>query len=288
MRPSLESLRTLAECVRLGSFAAAAESLFLTPAAVSLRIRTLERELGKLLFVRRGPRTTPTDAALALAARIDRAMAEIDEALGEFQGARPLVRMTAPPSFAARWLAPRVARYQSEHPGVAIELDVSTDMRTRDMFDVAVRTGAGVWPGLEARALFPVDLTPMLSPALLGDDRLAEPADLLRFALLPHPHWPRWLRETGCADDRQARYGPIEYPSHELNADAALAGEGVALLPRSLFRPLLDTRGLVAPFDHVLAETDWHFAVLHAGETRPEPAEVVAWLTSQVALDRSA
>jgi len=288
MRPSLESLRTLAECVRLGSFAAAAESLFLTPAAVSLRIRTLERELGKALFVRTGPRVTPTDAAVALAARIDRAMAEIDDALGEFLGARPVVRMTAPPSFASRWLAPRVAQYQSEHPGVAIELDVSTDVRGRGTFDVAVRTGEGLWPGLAAHPLFPVDLTPMLSPALAADHRLASSADLLQFALLPHPHWPRWLREAGCADDRQARYGAIEYPSHELNADAALAGEGVALLPRSLFRGLVEQGRLAAPFDHVLAEADWHFAVLHEGETRPEPAEVVAWLTAQVALDRGA
>jgi LysR family glycine cleavage system transcriptional activator len=286
MRPSLESLRTLAECVRVGSFAAAAETLFLTPAAISLRIRTLERDLGKILFVRSGPRVTPTNAAIALAARIDRAMDEIDAALGEFRGARPLIRVTAPPSFASRWLAPRVAQYQSDNPDVAIELDVSTDLRSRDTFDVAVRTGAGVWPGLRAQALFPVDLTPMLSPALAGDRRFARPSDLLKFALLPHPDWPQWFHEAGDVDEGQFRYAAIEYPSHELNAEAALAGEGVALLPRSLFQPLLARRKLVAPFDHVLAEADWHFALLHDRETRPEPATLVAWLQAQAQLDR--
>jgi LysR family glycine cleavage system transcriptional activator len=83
-RPSLESLRVLGECVRLGSFAAAAETLLLTPAAVSMRMRTLEQELGKALFVRKGPRVTPTDDAIALVARVDRALGEIDLALDAF------------------------------------------------------------------------------------------------------------------------------------------------------------------------------------------------------------
>lgn len=286
MRPSLESLRIFAECVRSGSFAAAAENLFLTSAAVSLRIRTLERELGKALFVRRGPKVTPTAAALALAARIDRAIGEIDFALGEFHRAGPLIRITAPPSFASRWLVPRLARYQSDNPDVAIELDVSMDIRSKDAFDVAIRTGTGFWPGFEARALFPVDLTPMLSPALADRRRFAQASDLAGLVLLPHPAWPQWLQETGGASDLQFRYSTIEYPNHELNADAAVAGEGVALLPRSLFETMLQDHKLSAPFDHMLAD-DWHFALLHDGETRREPAAFVDWLRAEVELDRS-
>ncbi|TKR33314.1 LysR family transcriptional regulator [Luteimonas gilva] len=280
MRPALESLRIFAECVRCGSFAAAAESLFLTPAAVSLRIRTLEKELGKALFVRRGPRVEPTNAALALAARIDRAIGDIDSALGEFHRAGPLIRITAPPSFASRWLAPRLARYQAEHPDVAIELDVSMDIRPKDAFDVAIRTGTGSWPGFDARALFPVDLTPMLSPALAGRRNFAQASDLAERVLLPHPAWPRWLQEAGRANDVPFRYSTIEYPNHELNADAAMAGEGVALLPRSLFEASLEDRKLLAPFDHVLAD-DWHFALLHDGETRREATAFVDWLSAE-------
>ncbi|HJR74082.1 MAG TPA: LysR substrate-binding domain-containing protein [Luteimonas sp.] len=283
MRPSLESLRILAECVKAGSFAAAAERLFLTPAAVSLRIRTLERELGKALFMRRGPRVAPTGAAIELAAQIDRAIAEIDGALGEFRDARPLVRVTAPPSFASRWLAPRLVHFQAAHPDVAIELDVSVDLRPKDAFDVAVRTGNGSWPGFDARPLFPVDLTPMLSPAMAGRHRLARASDLERFVLLPHPGWPRWLRETGhVEDDRSFLYSAIEYPSHELNADAAAAGAGVALLPRSLFRSVQAERKLLAPFDHALAE-EWHFVLLRGGERRPEAIAFSQWLCFEAA-----
>ena len=280
-RPSLESLRILAECVRSGSLAAAAGTLALTPAAVSLRIRTLEQALGKPLFVRRGPRAIATDDAIALATRIDQALGEIDLALEAFHQARPVIRVTAPPTFASRWLAPRVERYQADNPDVAIELDVSTDLRSRKGFDIAVRTGSGPWPGWTSHPLFPVDLTPMLQPDLAARHHLVRPSDLERLILLPHPDWPRWLREAGTSDDDRFRFGVVEYPSHELNADSALAGRGVALLPRSLFKPMLDDGRLVAPFAHALVDADWHFALSHEEETRPGPADFVAWLLSQ-------
>jgi LysR family glycine cleavage system transcriptional activator len=269
--------------VRSGSFAAAADRLCLTAAAVSLRIRTLEQDLGTALFVRKGRRATPTSAAITLAKRVDRAIGEIDTALNEFHGARPVVRVTAPPSFTSRWLAPRIARYRSEHPDVAIELDVSTDLRSNDAFDVAVRTGPGSWRGLRAHPLFPVDLTPMLSPSLADPRSLARPSDLEQLTLLPHPDWPRWFQEADGAAERRLRYAAIEYPSHELNAEAALAGEGVALLPRSLFGSMLEDGTLAAPFDHVLQGADWHFVAVHDDEMRPAPTTFLAWLRAQAA-----
>jgi len=280
-RPSLESLRILGECVRSGSFAAAAQTLFLTPAAVSLRIRTLEQDLGKPLFVRRGPRATATDDAIALAARVDRALDDIDLALKAFHDARPVIRITAPPSFASHWLAPRLERYQADNPRIAIELDVSTDLRSGSGFDVAIRTGGGPWPGWTSHRLFPVDLTPMLRPDLVARHRIVQPSDLERLILLPHPDWPLWLSEAGAPADRRFQFGTVDYPSHELNANAALAGQGAALLPRSLFKPMVDDGRLAAPFDHALADADWHFALLHEREVRQEPADLVAWLLSE-------
>jgi len=287
-RPSLESLRILAACVRSGSFAAAAQTLFLTPAAVSLRIRTLEQDLGAPLFVRRGPRATATAEAIALATRIDRALGDIDLALEAFRRLRPPIRITAPPTFAARWLAPRLEQYQAAHPDLAIELDVSTDLRSGNGFDVAIRTGSGPWPGWRSQPLFPVDLTPMLAPDQAARHRIVQPADLARCLLLPHPDWPRWLREAGAPDVGGFQFGAVDYPSHELNADAALAGRGVALLPRSLFKPMLDAGRLVAPFAQALVDADWHFALLHAEEARQEPADLAAWLLSQARTSESA
>ena len=282
-RASLESLRVLGECVRSGSFAAAAEKLYLTPAAVSLRIRTLEQELGKELFVRKGRRVTPTADAIALATRVDDALGEIDLALDEFQDARPTIRLTAPPTFATRWLAPRVEQYQSDNPRVAIEVDVSTDLRSKDNFDIAIRTGNGMWPGWRSHALFPVDLTPMLSVDLARGRSLRLASELAPFVLLPHPDWARWLREAGVGEDERFQYAGVDYPNHELNAQAALTGKGVALLPRRLYLPLVNEGRLVAPFDHTISDPLWHFALLHDGEVRPEPIDLLAWLRSQVA-----
>ena len=280
MRPALESLRVLEACVSAGSFARAAERLFLTPAAVSLRIRTLEAELEQPLFVRKGRRVTPTAAASALAARVGEALAGIVEALDEFQAAVPPLRVTAPPTFSSRWLAPRLA---GSHPpgGYSVELDVSTDIRACDAFDVAIRTGGGGWAGLDEFPLAPVEVTPMLAPSLLATRSLVAPEELAEFQLLPHPDWEPWFTKAGCKAPQSLRFAPVDYPTHELNANAALAGAGVALLSPSLFRPFLTAGVLIAPFSCVLRGPAWHFALRRTGDSRAAPQLFCEWLRQQ-------
>jgi len=280
MRPSLESLRVLEACVSAGSFARAAERLFLTPAAVSLRIRTLEAELGQPLFVRAGPRVVPTAAASVLASRIREALVGITGALDEFQAATPPLRLTAPPTFASRWLAPRLAHYTGPEASV-IELDVSADMRDPDAFDVAIRTGRGGWAGLEEHRLAPVEITPMLAPSLLGMRTLAAPEALADFELLPHPDWERWFRQAQCEIPQRLQFAAIDYPTHELDASAALAGTGVALLSPLLFRPLLAAGLLIAPFPFVLSGPAWHFALMRTNDSRQAPRHLCTWLCEQ-------
>jgi len=280
MRPSLESLRVLEACVSAGSFARAAERLFLTPAAVSLRIRSLEAELGQALFMRSGRRVVPTAAASVLASRIREALAGITGAIDEFRAAIPPLRLTAPPTFAARWLAPRLARYPAPGTGL-VELDVSSELRDPHAFDVAIRTGRGGWSGLEEFPLVPVEVTPMLAPALLDGRVLSSPGELADFELLPHPDWERWFVEAQCGAPRRLRFVAVDYPTHELDANAALAGAGVALLSPSLFRPLLAEGRLIAPFPHILSGPAWHFALVRADDTRPAPRHLCAWLCEQ-------
>ncbi|WP_313791075.1 LysR family transcriptional regulator [Neorhizobium turbinariae] len=90
----------------VGSFAGAADRLALTPAAVSLRIRSLEAELGQPLFTRVGRRVVPTPAAVALAGSVRKALNDINNALDRFQARTTPLRVTVPPTFASRWLAP--------------------------------------------------------------------------------------------------------------------------------------------------------------------------------------
>jgi LysR family glycine cleavage system transcriptional activator len=280
MRPSLESLRVLEACVSAGSFARAAERLFLTPAAVSLRIRTLEAELGQPLFERVGRRVVPTAAAAVLAGRVHEALSGIADALADFQAATPPLRLTAPPTFASRWLAPRLARYVSPVPS-SIELDVSADVRDAQAFDVAIRTGRGGWAGLDEYRLTPVEVTPMLAPSLIGARTLDDASALAGFELLPHPDWGRWFAAAHCETPAGLRFASVDYPTHELDANAAVAGLGVALLSPSLFESLLASGQLIAPFSCVLSGPAWHFALVRADDARLAPRQLCAWLHEQ-------
>jgi len=277
MSPSLESLRILETCVSCSNFARAAERLHLTPAAVSLRIRALEVELGERLFVRNGPRVIPTPAAEKLAAGIRLGLTEITSALREFHDEAPKLRVTAPPSFAARWLAPRLAN----QPVGSIELDVSKELRAPGAFDVAIRTGREPWPGLTSHRLFPVRLTPLLSPALALERELSTPSDLTHLTLLPHPEWPRWFELALGAVPKELVFAKVDYPSHELNVDAARSGQGVALVPPEFFTQLMEQGELLAPFEFVLDGPDWHYALIRENDDRPAPRAFCRWLCEQ-------
>jgi len=268
-------------CVRLGSFAAAADRLALTPAAVSLRIRSLEAELGQQVFTRAGRRVVPTPAAMTLADAVRSALDDISTALDQFRAGVTPLRVTAPPTFASRWLAPRLSGYQATG-GAKFELDISSDLRDPTGFDVAIRTGRGGWDGLDEYPLAPVDVTPMLSPALLGERALATPADLADFDLLPHPDWGKWFARAEREMPGDLRFAAVDYSIFELIANAAMGGLGVALLSPTLFRPLLASGQLVAPLATVLEGPDWYFALVREGDQRPAPRDFCTWLSDEI------
>ncbi len=111
--PSLDSLRVLGACARHGNFSRAASELKITPTAVSQRMRALEAELGVKLFMRHGPKLTTTDRAKALGQRIDQALTLMRTAVDDCRRVRQPLRVTCAPTFAARWLMPRLATYHS-------------------------------------------------------------------------------------------------------------------------------------------------------------------------------
>nr|WP_137152445.1 LysR family transcriptional regulator [Devosia sp. FKR38] len=280
MRPSADSLRIFEMCVRTGSFAAAAERLALSPAAVSLRIRTLEAELGQPLFLRLGRKAVPTPEAVTLAHSVRTALDDIAAALDSFQAGSAPLRVSLPPTFAARWLAPRLPDYRAKG-GHAIALDISSDLREPDQFDLAIRTGRGGWDGLEEWPLLPVDATPMLAPALLGSRRLAAPGDLAAFDLLPHPDWVHWFAHCGTGMPPDLRFAAVDYSLFELIAQAAVRGQGVGLLSPTLFAAELADGVLVAPFASVVRGPDWYLAVMRKGDQRPGPQAFRRWLCGQ-------
>jgi LysR family glycine cleavage system transcriptional activator len=276
--PALDSLRFLEAGVRHANFTRAAAELGVTPAAVSLRIRDLEAELGVTLFRRSGPAVTPTEAGAALAGRMAQALGLIRSAVDDCRGAAEPLRVTAVPTFAMRWLTPRLAAYHALPDAVPIRLDVSAELRPADGFDIAIRTGHGDWPGFEATALMPVEATPMLSPALAAG--LSSPADLAGLPLLPHDGWRRWFQEAGV-EVPGLRFYADDYPTHELDAAAAIEGAGVALLSPLLFGALLRDGKLVRPFPHVIRGPGAHHVLLQPGEARPMVLRFRDWLEDE-------
>lgn len=278
--PSLESLRILEACVRHANYTRAAAELAVTPTAVSLRMRDLEKDLGVVLFRRSGPRVTPTEAGVALARRMARALTIVRAAVDECRGGVEPLRVSAAPTLATRWLAPRLARYHALPGAVPIQLDVSAELRAGVAFDVAIRTGHGEWLGLEATRLMPVEITPMLSPGLASRIDLSSPAGLTALPLLAHDDWPRWFHEAGVTAS-DLRFYADDYPTHELDASAAVEGAGAALLSPTFFRSLIAEGKLVQPFTHVVRGPAAHWAVVRAGEARPAVIAFVDWLAGE-------
>jgi LysR family glycine cleavage system transcriptional activator len=247
----LESLRVLAACVRHGNFSRAADELAITPTAVSQRMRALEGQLGVKLFGRHGPKLIVTERAVALAAGVEQALALMRTAVDGCRLARPPVRVTCAPTFAACWLLPRLATYQALAGADAIELDAGQGLSPAGSFDVAIRSGSGPWPGYRATRLLAEQGTPMFSPRLHGGPAPLSVDDLLQLPLIPDPRWPAWFQAAGRPDARPG-FVATRFPNYELEARAAVQGLGVALLSSVLFADLCERGELIAPFATVV------------------------------------
>lgn len=299
--PPLNPLRTFEVAARHLSFTRAAEELFVTAAAVSHQIKTLEESLGVVLFVRQPKLLELTKAGKAYLPGIQRAFKQMADATHQLhlRGNPTTLKINVPPTFAVKWLVPRLVRFLKEHP--TIDLKVSTSVQSvdfdREGFDLAVRYGRGVYPGLHAELCLPVEVFPVCSPALLQDEHpLRVPDDLRHHTLLhddstyadvSNPNWEMWLRHAGV-EGVDATRGPSFWPSH-LVINAAIDGLGVALAKKNWVEKDLEEGRLVRPFDISLPVEFSYFLVYP--ESRADDRLIttfVDWVRSEVAKDTAA
>jgi len=199
---TLTAFRSVAE---LENLRAAADVLHLTHSAVSQQIRGLEERLGVSLFERRGRRVVLNPAGQALLRSVQAALSLLDDgvqAAAAAAGGESLrLRVTVLPSFANRWLLPRIGRWRERHPTLQLEIDASfsTIDLQREGFHAAVRQGKGPWPGLESERLFeqpPIIVvgSPSAARRLLG----AQPEAIAREPLLGGSDlWKDWFAAAG-------------------------------------------------------------------------------------------
>lgn len=289
--PPLAAIRVFESAARHLSFTRAAEELGMTQAGVSYQIKILEERLGAALFLRRPRALELTALGLRLAAPTVQAFDTLRSAYAEPSGRAATLSITTPVTLSGNWLAERLGRFQMENPDLTLRLDASDRMIdfNRDDFDLAIRFGAGEWPGLISHRLFDFEITPMLSPSLLKGAPMTSPADLARLPRLDpnDPNWSLWLTLAGVTDQLcNPRQAPdLGTQIHE--ARAAIAGQGVAMLTPRFFRYELATGSLIQPFPLTAGNGKAYWLVYpEPRRNRPAIRAFRQFLLSEAAADR--
>jgi LysR family transcriptional regulator, glycine cleavage system transcriptional activator len=280
--PPLNAIRVFEAASRNASFTAAAAELAVTQGAVSRHVAALEAWLGIKLFARnlRGIALTPKGVVYARIVRS--ALDQLDYGTRQLKDEpdQRLLRLKVPPTFAIRWLAPRLAQFHARNRNLELQITTShhaVDFNREDV-DACIHSGTAPLPDAHCHRLFGEVVLPVCCPALLArDPPLVTPRDLARHVLISSLHrprdWPTWSAAAGIADV-DGNNG-IRVENSALAYQAAIDGLGVAIAQRSFVDDDLRNGRLVAPFTlQVPADGSYYFAY---PEGRPKPPRVGAF-----------
>jgi len=302
------ALRVFESAARHLSFKEAAEELFITPAAVSQQIKVLEHQLGVKLFNRYSRGLTLTDEAITALPVLTEGFEKIIDAVQLIRSVHETAALTVwmAPSFAAKWLVPRLHRFKQAHPGIDLNIsanpaliDSNTSSKTipvdnfrRDNVDLAIRFGKGKYPGCRIDKLFSVFAIPLCSPELLrGNHPLRRPEDL-RFHTLLHddtvyegrPDWETWLAAADVSNV-DSSHG-IHFNHVSLALTAAIDGQGVVLSMKALASDDIAAGRLVIPFDIALPlEYAYYLITLEDIADHPHTSIFREWLIREARLE---
>jgi len=284
------ALRAFESAARHLSFSRAADELSVTHSAISHQVRHLEERLGRALFVRTNRGVVLTEAGQTLlpvlADSFDRISATLEGLVENHD--RGGVNVTTTPTFAAKWLIPRLADWSREHPDIPVHLDPTLEFSdlAGGAADIAVRCGTPPWDGVEADELSSIHLTPLCNGALaarLGRD--PKPSDMLGLPLIHADieghevgeEWRIWF--AGAAVAVPAALGGLSFRDPNLALQAAIDGLGVAVGYLELAAPDLADGRLVRPYAQTARHPFSYYAVYRSERLRePSLAAFRAWL----------
>ena len=289
--PPLNALRAFEAAGRYLSFTGAAEELLVTQSAVSRHVGALEDWLGVKLFFRRQRGIELTARGEAYFRALSSSLDQIDHATRRVRdnADETLLRLKLPPTFALRWLAPRLARFKALHPQIEMQITTSHnpgDFEREDV-DVFVHSEFGAPSGDGYRRLFGEVLMPVCSPRFLENGPpLREPADLAGHVLLSSTNrprdWPLWLAGAG-APGLQIR-GAMTFDNAALAYQAAIDALGVVMAQRALIAEDLAAGRLVAPLPQQVSTQGGYYLAFHPGRPKaPRVAAFEAWLMAEAA-----
>ena len=293
--PPLNAIRAFEAAARHLSFTKAAEELFVTQAAISHQIKALEAALGLQLFRRFNRRLMLTDAGQAYLPPLREALDGIAAATERLRAAERTgsLKVSVLPSFAAKWLLPRLSRFRDRHPEIDVLVSASNALVdfAREEADIAIRYGFGQYAGHEVEFLMGDRIFPVCSPKLLETGPpLRGPADLGRHTMLhdadaladESESWRVWLDAAGVSGVDPSR-GP-GFSDSSMLLQAAVDGQGVALGRSALAALDLEAGRLVQPFGPSIPSNLSYFIVTPRGAgERPKVRLFHDWLLEEAA-----
>lgn len=295
--PALNALKAFEVAGSTGSFTRAAELLNVTQSAVSRQVRQLEEQLGESLLQRRHHHLEPTSAGRVLLRALHQSFDKIELTLLGIQQKSHTnrLRLNVPPTFARRWLLPRLRRLREQHP----ELELSLTTRLQDSLvetvtlDCAIRFGDGEWDGLASSLLFQERHIAVCAPSLLSREAAEQGVDLQGMTLLHvlaredqrYLTWKHWLdaaRITGV--DTQGGY---EFDLLDLAIQAATEGLGITIADWHMVAAELAT-GQLTQVRNVHVEGHQSYWLVTRSEQAPLPQLQVfgQWLEEEIWLAR--
>lgn len=297
----LNALRAFEVAARHKSLAKAADELAVTPAAVHHQVKSLEELLGVDLFIRKGNNLELTRAAVSVLPTLEGAFDLLSLATEKMRqhASEGVLSLCTPPAFAQKWLVPRLGRFREDFAN--IELRVSTAAELPDLNNSEVDIAIGFGPehrfqasGIMADLLMRDEIFPVCSPDFLRSNHLVTEAELLQVTLihddgLSTAHmidWGMWFARIGI--QFKASHEAIKLDSTVMAIDTAIAGQGVALVPRSIAEHDLTTGRLVRLFDRsVTLDGGYFVAHLEMISDRPVVTAFLEWLFAEARVNRT-
>ena len=287
--PPLNSLKCFEVAGRLLSFTAAARELNVTQAAISHQIKVIEEFLDVPLFDRYPRRLALSEQGKALLPEVTEAFDRVSQAIGSISQEKHsnLISVRLAPSFAAKWLSPRLKYFWLQFPEIDLCLyhtHGAVDFE-RGEIDIAVTYGKGDWPGVVADKLLGLDFFPVCSPAFLRNDKPLTELDNLRYYSLMHDAnyecWRDWIELAGVQGIDSDK-GTIIDDTNVL-IQAAIDGQGIALGSTTFVEDHLESGKLIKPFDINLVNEFCYYVVCPEAHLKnPAVRAFKEWLLSLV------
>jgi len=285
--PPLQGLYYFYLAAEKGSFKEAAETAFVTPAAISQQIRQLEESLNCTLFIRQHRNIALTREGEILFVSAKNGFKAINQGVQRLSMDPDPGRLSISthPSFAQHWLLPRINLFREKHPDISLLLDPRNELVTFEdnAIDLCIRYGKGDYPGLHSELLTEEQLLPACHPRYQTEHNIYSIADLAHADLIediwPDMDWSRWLQQMGVEPNAPA----LKYNGSNFVLEGALAGQGVALVKKSLTRRYIEEGKLVRIGNKAIKSDYRYYLCAPAHHFKREKVALFShWIRSQL------